>query len=135
MVSSQVAIDLWKFDTEPPNLDLTVSPACNSAVTRVVEKVPKIPSTVDPIAWTLVILPPGLVGVIGNFVIGLDPDFVVDKPVVEELFLSILWVVQISVRSNVSRYILIKTRRTLISAKPAALIIISPTSPTPQSLV
>lgn len=106
MVSSQVAIDFAELDAKATNLDLTVSPARNSAVSRVVEKVPKIPSPVDPIARSLVILSPGLVGVIGNFVIGLDPDFVVDKPVVEELLLSILWVVQISVRSNVSRYLL-----------------------------
>lgn len=40
---------------------------------------------------------------IGNFVVSLNPLLVVDEPVVEELFLGFLQVVQISVKSNISK--------------------------------
>lgn len=40
---------------------------------------------------------------IGNFFISLNPLLVVDEPVVEELFLGFLRVIQIPVESNISR--------------------------------
>lgn len=58
----------------------------------------------------MVELSPGLVGMIGNFVISLNPLLVVDKPVVEELFLGFLRVIEITVESNVSRTPLEKER-------------------------
>lgn len=47
---------------------------------------------------------------IGNFVISLNPLLVVDEPVVEELFLGFLQVIQISVKSNISRTLSEKER-------------------------
>lgn len=40
---------------------------------------------------------------IGDFFVSLNPLLVVDEPVVEELFLGFLRVIQISVESNISR--------------------------------
>jgi hypothetical protein len=50
------------------SLDLVLSSARDSAVTRVIERGSKIPSTVDPIAWTLAVLPPRFVDRTGNFI-------------------------------------------------------------------
>ena len=48
---------------------------------------------------------------VGGYVISLNPLLVVDEPVVEELFLGFLQVIQISVESNVSRALSEKTGR------------------------
>lgn len=97
-VSSQVGVDFVELNSEASNLDLTISSTSDGCVARVVEVVSKISSAVNSVAWSLVVLSPRLLGDIGNLVIGLDPNLVVDKPVVEELFAGLLRVIQISVR-------------------------------------
>lgn len=96
-VSSQVGVDFVELNTEASNLDLTVGSSSDGSVARVIEVVTKISSAVNSVAWSLVVLSPGLLGDIGNLVIGLNPNLVVDKPVVEELFVGLLSIIQISV--------------------------------------
>lgn len=103
MVSSQVGIDLIELNAEATNFDLIISSACNCAITRIVQIISQVAASVDSVSRAFVILSPGLVGVIGNFVVSLNPLLVVDEPVVEELFLGFLQVVQISVKSNISK--------------------------------
>lgn len=110
MVTSQVGVNLVELDTEATNFDLIISSACNCAITRIVQKVSQVTGPVDSVPWAFVILSPGLVRVIGNFVISINPLLVVDEPVVKELFLSFLRVIQISVKPIVSRILLGKER-------------------------
>jgi hypothetical protein len=93
VVSSQVAIDFIELDPEAPYFDLIISSACDCAITRIVQIIPQVAGPVDPVSWAVVILSPRLVGVIGNFVIGLNPLLVVDEPVVKELLLGFLQVI------------------------------------------
>ena len=93
MVSSQVAIDFIELDPETPYFDLIISSACNCAIPRIVQIIPQVASPVDPVSWALVILFPGLISVISNFIIGLNPLLVVDEPVVKELLLGFLQVI------------------------------------------
>jgi hypothetical protein len=75
---------------------------------------PQVAAPVDSVSWAFVKLSPRLVGGIGNFVISLNPLLVVDEPVVEELFLGFLQVVQISVTSNISRTLSVKKGETYL---------------------
>jgi hypothetical protein len=98
MVSSQVAIDLIELDAEATDFDLVISSACNCAIARIVQVIPQVAAPIYSVSWAFVMLSPGLVGVIGNFVISLNPPLVVDEPVVDEFFLGFLQVVEISVK-------------------------------------
>lgn len=93
MVSSQVGIDLIELDTEATNFDLVIGPACDCAVARIVQEMTQVASPVDPVTRAFVILSPWLLDGVGNLVISLNPLLVVDKPVVEELFLSFLGII------------------------------------------
>jgi len=90
MVSSQVAVDLIELDAEATNFDLIIGSAGNCAITRIVQEIPQVAGPVDSVSWAFVILSPGLIGVIGDFVVSNNPLLVVDEPVVEELFLGFL---------------------------------------------
>ena len=93
IVSSQVAIDFVELDPETTYFDLVISSACDGAVARIVQIIPQVASPVDPVSWAFVILSPGLVRGISNFVIGRNPLLVVDEPVVKELLLGFLLVI------------------------------------------
>jgi hypothetical protein len=103
-VASQVTVDLVELNSEAANLDLVVGSASDGAITRVIEVVSEITSPVHPVAWPFVELPPGLCGVVGGFVIGLNPLVVVDEPVVKELLLGLLLIIEISVRRQLAGF-------------------------------
>lgn len=93
MVSSQVAIDLVELDPETSYFDLIISSACDRAITRIVQIISQVASSVDPVSWAFVILSPGLASVSGNCVVGLNPLLVIDEPVIKELLLSFLQII------------------------------------------
>lgn len=122
LVTSQVAVNLIELDAESANLDLVIGSASDGSVARVVQVVAKITTSVDSVAGALVVLSPGLLGEIGNRVIGIHPLLVVDVPVVDELFVGLFSVIKITVNSMLARKgPVIIHGRILISAKPAAL--------------
>lgn len=101
-MSSQVAVNLVELNTEAADLDLIISSASDCAITGVIQEITQVTGSVDSVSWALVVLSPGLLGEVGNFVIGLNPLLVIDEPVVNELFLGLLGIIQIPVQSHVS---------------------------------